>query len=127
MYLSEVNIMVVQLPANTSHFLQPCDSSINNRIKDTPREVRDIHVRAELYSNANIALTINLEVAGYRSLNTQLATQSFFNTGMWPMEFQFLDILCQILDTNSKVSGDSSQFHRKVLRMTMWTSDGILY
>lgn len=45
MHCKEDNIIVVELPTTTSHFLQTCDASIHETFKEKKREVRDITVK----------------------------------------------------------------------------------
>lgn len=49
---------VVQLPANTSHFLQPCNESNNRIFETTTRAIGNISARTGLYSNAVSAFKI---------------------------------------------------------------------
>lgn len=84
------NIVVAKLPANTTHFLQPCDRSINKTFANAVRETRDELLSMRQIGHANVAFKIRLAVAGHKALSPATARKSFEDTGLWPMDFRFL-------------------------------------
>ena len=80
-----MNIVVVRLPANTTHILQPCDQFVNKIFQKTVLSTRDELLSMRHLSWANTAYKIKLTVAGYQSLTAEDARKSFVACGLWPM------------------------------------------
>ena len=87
----DMNIIVVRLPANTTHILQPCDQLVNKRFQQTVRSTRDELLSMRHLSWANTAYKIKLAVAGYQSITAEEARKYFVACGLWPMNYKFLD------------------------------------
>lgn len=83
-------IEVVQSPANTSHFLQPCDSYINKTFQSTVRTVRDEICAVEVQDVKSMGFKLKLGVAGFRALSEGIIQASFTTLGLWPMDYRFL-------------------------------------
>lgn len=126
LYCHKYNIIVIQLPANTSHFLQPCDATINKKFKERTRQVRDVLIKTGMYSNANIAFKLKLGVAGFQVLTADVVQQSFISTGMWPMNFQFYEMLRERLSMEKRVPNENTEQHKE-LHMTLRTADVVIY
>ena len=97
-------ILVVKLPANTTHLLQPCDQSVNKTFQGTVRNTRDELLMMSHVPWANSAFKIKLTVAGHLALTPEVARKSFVEAELWPMNYQFLDRsnLCQVSDNAQK-------------------------
>ena len=89
----EMNFVVVQSPANTSHFLQPCDQQVNKTFQTTVRSVRDALCAAS--KNAvgvrNIKIKLMLAVIACEAIIAEDIRVSWISTGLWPMDFKFPD------------------------------------
>ena len=84
---------VVQSPANTSHFLQPCDQDVNKAFQDTVRRVRD---KFCLASSGNtdtrtIQSKLMFATAGLEAIGTTEIRRSWDITGLWPMNYRFTE------------------------------------
>ena len=86
----EKKIVVVRLPANTTHILQPCDQSTNKTFQRAVRSTRDDNLAFSHLPYANTAFKIKLAVAGHHAITPDIARKSFAECGLWPMNFQFL-------------------------------------
>lgn len=99
-----MNIIVVRLPANTTHILQPCDRYVNRRFQQTVRKTRDDLLSMCHLSWANTAYKIKLAVAGYESITAEDARKSFVSCGLWPMDYRFLQFV-----TSSHAASSSTE------------------
>ena len=88
----EYRIEIVKAPANTSHFLQPCDQSINKSFKRHVRKMRDLLVRC-YHGIATGKPKFKLICASYalRCISANDVRASFGGTGLWPTDMRFLD------------------------------------
>ena len=68
-----LRVLVVKLPANTTHLLQLCDQSVNKCFQSTVRSTRDDLLMMSHLSWANTAFKIKLPVAGHRALTPEIA------------------------------------------------------
>ena len=84
------NISVVQLPANTTHFLQPNDDEVNKAFKRGVRTVRDSILHRALVDFGDMHLKLIMAVAGYRAITEDIIRTSFKNVGLWPMDYSFV-------------------------------------
>lgn len=89
----KLRILVIKLPANTTHLLQPCDQSVNRIFQKAVRSTRDELLMISHMTWANSAFKIKLAVAGYRALTPEIARKAFYESGLWPMDFRFLDLI----------------------------------
>ena len=87
------HISAVQLPANTTHFLQPNDDSINLEFKQGLRTTRDSMLTRALVDFSDMRLKLMLGIAGYRSVTPDVVKLAYRNVGLWPMDFRFTRIL----------------------------------
>jgi len=85
----ECNIEVVKLPANTSHFLQSCDKSVNKTFQQTVRKTRDELLSMCHISHANVAFKMKLAVAGHRALTSEISKNLSrrLGCGLWTSDF----------------------------------------
>ena len=87
------NIEVIILPANTMHFLQPCDSCINKPFQTEIRQVRDELCHMAITNVHSMGLKLKLAVAAYAALRAADVREAFVRTGIWPMDYRFADRL----------------------------------
>ena len=87
----ETNIVVVQAPANTSSFLQPCDNLIKKTFKSSIRSTIDSLDGCNLYNMSDLAMKLKLATVGYNALTAEVVKKAFQNTVIWPMDFRFLE------------------------------------
>ena len=87
------NIEVVVLPANTTHFLQPCDNQINKSFQKAVRDTRDELLTLASTNIHAMGFKLKLAVAGHATVTASIVRESFVRTGIWPMDFRFLDRL----------------------------------
>ena len=71
-------------PANTSHFLQPCDQYVNRRFKQAVRELRDIFYENGIVNTQPVNFHLACGVHGFESITTDDIRRSFLITGMYP-------------------------------------------
>ena len=90
-YARSVNCEVVQLPSDTSHFLQACDRKVNKKIKNTMREYRDMLNKCFCVDPKTVQISLMIGVGAYASIDNATARQSFAECGLWPMNFRFLN------------------------------------
>ena len=88
---SQNNIEVVQMPANTSHFLQPCDQFVNKSFKSQVRKSRDYLTNLCAINAGDIQMKLILGIDGHHSISENDIRRSFHSTGIWPMDFWFMD------------------------------------
>ena len=84
---------VVQSPANTSHFLQPCDQDVNKAFQDTVRRVRDKFCLASA-GNTDTRTTqskLMFATAGLEAIGTTEIRRSWDITGLWRMNYRFTE------------------------------------
>ena len=81
--------ILVRLPANTTHILQPCGQFVNRSFQRIVRETRD-HLLSMSHLWVNTAYKIKLAVAGYQSISPENARASFIKCGLWPMNYRFV-------------------------------------
>ena len=86
------NIVVVQAPNNTSHFLQPNKDAVNWNFKRAIKATHKFLLSKQLLSCSSVGMKLWLGVAGYRSITQDIAQRAWFNTGLWPMDFRFVKI-----------------------------------
>ena len=86
----KMNIIVMRLPADTTHILQPCDQIVNRSFQRTVREILDHLLSMSHLTWANTAYKIKLAVPGYQSISPEDARASFMKCGLWPMNYRFV-------------------------------------
>lgn len=87
------NIVPVILPANTSHFLQPCDQKINKSFQTAVRKVRDELLKCGRVNTGSISFKLKVAIAAHRMITAQHVKDSFAATGLWPMDYRFINAL----------------------------------
>lgn len=71
------NSEIIQPPTNTSHFLEPCDSTINKTFNRTIRSTSDILNSLSFIDTGDMSIRLMLGVSGYRSLTRVVLKQAF--------------------------------------------------
>ena len=87
------NIEVVVLPANTTHFLHPCDNQINKSFQKAVRDTRDDLLSLASTNVHAIGFKLKLAVSGHTAVTASIVRESFVKTGIWPVHYRFLDRL----------------------------------
>ena len=87
----EKGIEVVQSPANTSHFLQPCDSFIYKCFQKAVRTQRDTLCLMAVSDTKAIWFKLMFGAAGFRAISQGIVQASLTATGLWPMDYRFLN------------------------------------
>ncbi len=101
------NCEVVQTPANTSHFLQPCDQFVNKAFKEAVRDMRDEVSSMAIANTKSVQFNLMCGVFGFHRISTQDNTKSFQVTGLFPVNWNFSKRFKNINDRiNSKFSSD---------------------
>lgn len=81
----------VVAPANTSHFLQPCDQNINRRFKNSLRTIRGAFCRCGLTDTRQINFNLACWVHGCASITPADINAAFEKTGTFPVDNNFAD------------------------------------
>lgn len=87
------NIEIILLPANTTHFLQPCDNDLNKTFQRVIRETRDALLKMATTNVHAMGFKLKLAVAGHAGVTPDVVRKSFVNTGIWPMDYRFAERL----------------------------------
>ena len=88
---SENNIEVLQMPAKTSHLLQPYDQFVNKSFKSQVRKSRDYLTNVCAINVGDIQMKLILGIDGNHSISENDIRRSFHSTGLWLMNFRFMD------------------------------------
>ena len=83
------NIDAVIAPANTSHFLQPCDQAVNKRCNTAMRELRDAYVMQSNIDTRKVNFNLACAVHAHEQITTREITKSFAETGLYPFQMNF--------------------------------------
>lgn len=81
------NCEVVVSPANTSHFLQPCD---HKRIKIALNEFRNTMSQNTSLDTRKVGVNLACGVHGFESIATRDIQNAFATTGVYPLDEHFL-------------------------------------
>ena len=100
----QYNIEIVQSPNNTSHFLQPNDDTVNRCFKVALRGTKSWLCSKKLMSFNGVGMKLRLGVAGYRSITPDIVQRAYRNTGLWPMDFRFVEMAKQKYTGNLETS-----------------------
>lgn len=85
-------IEVAKIPSDASHFLQPCDDTINESFQRSVGKIRDSLVAACRGIGAGTPqFKLARASCALRSMTANDIIKSFQSTGMWPMNCRFLD------------------------------------
>lgn len=79
-------IEVIHLPANSIHFLQPCDDKINKTVYLAIRKTRDRMATLVTVDFASMNKNLIMGVALYKALASDIIRGAFLDIGLWPME-----------------------------------------
>lgn len=79
---------VVLAPANTSHFLQPCNQDIKKAFNKHVRELRDEPMK-EVAEVKSIGLKLMCGVKAYAQISVEKCVTSFCKTGIFPFQREF--------------------------------------
>lgn len=85
----EKNIEVVQLPANTTHFLQPCDLHVNKKISKGVKSRYDELKRICAVNMTAVRMKIIVGLGGLYNVSQDDIVRSFNECGLWPMNYRF--------------------------------------
>eukprot|EP00737_Agarophyton_chilense_P000001 gb/GEZJ01000001.1/.p1 GENE.gb/GEZJ01000001.1/~~gb/GEZJ01000001.1/.p1 ORF type:complete len:170 (+),score=23.78 gb/GEZJ01000001.1/:1635-2144(+) len=91
------NVQVIQLPANSSHFLQHCDSLINKRFEAESRELHELFLLTREFPYENITFKMKISVAKYCAVTLKTIICSFSKMVLWAMDYKFLKNVKQIM------------------------------
>ena len=89
-YCEEVGCEVVQLPSDTSHFLQACDNKVNKTFKTSIRSYRDVLSKNSTLDLCSVRVGLILGIFGFESVTERDIKDSFDNCGLWPMDYRFV-------------------------------------
>lgn len=82
---------LVQSPANTSNFLQPCDRLVNKTFQRTVRETRDALCFAAMKDTKAMRFKLLCGVRGFEAISLAAIGKSWEETGLWLMKFDFAE------------------------------------
>lgn len=89
----ERNCEVVQSPANTSHFLQPCDQFINKVFQETIRTTRDDLCKEAVTDIKAVGFRLMCAINGFQHITVKHVQESWKVTELWPVDYRFVDKL----------------------------------
>lgn len=76
-------------PANTSHFLQACDQTVNKRFKAALREIRDEFCKLGTYDTKQVNFNLACAIYAYEQITATDIVNSFRVTGVFPFDRDF--------------------------------------
>ena len=82
-------IDAVIAPANTSHFLQPCDQAVNKRFNTAMREFREAYVIQSNIDTREVKFNLACAVHSHEQITTMEITKGFAETGLHPFQLNF--------------------------------------
>lgn len=101
---------VVKSPANTSHFLQACDDRVNLRVQDGVKALRDSLLECIHMTTKSIPFKLMAAVAGHSSVSSIDIHDSWDTTGLWPMDFRFMDFYPETeSEKTARVAGENEK------------------
>lgn len=80
------NIEAVIAPANTSHFLHPCDQAVNKRFNTAMRELRDVDVMKSDIDTHKVNFNLAFAVHAHEQITATEITKSSAETGLYPFQ-----------------------------------------
>ena len=80
---------VVVSPANTSHFLQPCDQFVNKKFKKKMQGIRDQFAKSAMFDTRSVRFNLFCGVHAYNSITAADAIASFSKAGLFPFRSEF--------------------------------------
>ena len=83
------NIDAIIAPANTSHFLQPCDHAVNKRFNTAMREFRDAYGMQDNIDTRKVNFNLAYAVHAHEQITTMEITEGFAQTGLQPFQLNF--------------------------------------
>ena len=91
-YSKRVGCEVVQLPSDTSHFLQPCDRKVNKELKRAVKDYRDMLCGLGTINLNSVRTKLVLAIVGLASISPSHIVESFKQCGLWPMDYRFTNL-----------------------------------
>lgn len=82
---------IVQSPSNTTHFLQPCDQDVNRSFKKSMRTYRGLSHKQKTLDMRTLRANLMVAALAYSTITIESIKLSFKKTGLWPMNYSFLD------------------------------------
>lgn len=110
---NKLNIHLVQLSANLTHVIQPCDQTINRRFKDEVRTARDSLQKISSVHLGSVATRIKLEMVAFRKISGVDVNVAWGKSRIWPMDFRFVQFFNQ---EDPKGEDSSNKDMQKVLK-----------
>ena len=101
---SENRCEVVVSPANTSHFLQPCDQFVNKTFKMEMRTIRDEFAKSGILDTRSVRFNLVCGVHAYNTITVRDATASFARAGIFPFSPEFPEQFKSVSTTSDSSS-----------------------
>lgn len=79
----------VLAPANTSHFLQPCDQDVNKTFQGRVRLVRDELTKYVITDTKSIGVKLMCGVCAFKEISAADCAMAFCKTGIYPFQRDF--------------------------------------
>ena len=101
----KMNVVIVQSPANTSYYIQAADQDINLILQKSGKEENDTLCSIIVSANA-IQFKLIRIVYGYTKISEDVIRQSWDKTGLWPMDFRFVQIAESMWNGRDRLESD---------------------
>ena len=98
---------VVLSPANTSHFLQPCDQRVNKTFNTSIRDIRDAFNKSVVVQIRGVQFNLMCGVHAFEAVTVDNIRQSFQKTGLFPFDENFPNRF-MTSKTQDEISGTTS-------------------
>lgn len=85
------NIVLVLLPANTTHFIQPCNNAISKTFQKTVRATRDTLLKMPQTNVHAMSFKLKLAVAVHAAISEDVLRNALVETEFWPVDYRFLN------------------------------------
>lgn len=83
------NCEVVLAPANTSHFMQPCDQDVNKTFATQVRSIRDELRKCAITDTKSIQVKLMCGSFAFKKVSVQDCVFAFCRTGLFPFQRNF--------------------------------------
>lgn len=114
---------VVLAPANTSHFVQPCDQDINKGFKLRIREVRDDLMHQNVTDTKSVRLKLMCGVEALQNISIEHCAISFAKTGLYRFQRDFAKRfqreIIEVMDNKSDGEHDDETADAQTLRLSL--------
>lgn len=104
------SIELVQSPANTSHYLQSNDQKVNLCMNRAGKLVRDVLVKESDMPATNINFKLIKGVHSHAAINADIVRSSWTLTGLWPMDYRFVQIARDAWDGRAAQRAENEPF-----------------